>query len=271
MMGTVTTWTTASAAWLNVCDSCKTRSLDHMKTVPPAADFDPRQTGWQCMGAHKPGRERSNQYALWTACSRCGLRLSYVAKGRHQGDTRAVGPPRDLVIQAQEELRVEFAPTDMNEKIFQGKLMEVKGRELVNSHGAGRTTVQVRADERLGQLMMNEPPKAKGAKAKSAATSPIPEEHIAEMAPPTSRTPKTPSRRSTSPTRTPGTESSPTTPEEESFNPPSRPIKKEKPVEAKKKEVMVEATEVLTISDDEMVSSAEEEKTMEKPKKSQGK
>ena len=165
---------------------------------------------------------------------------------------------------------MEFAPTDMNEKIFQGKLMEVKGRELVNSHGAGRTTVQVRADERLGQLMMDEPPKTKGAKAKSAATPPIPEEHIAEMAPPTSRTPKTPSRRSTSPTRTPGTESSPTTPEEESFNPPSRPIK-EKPVEAKKKEVMVEATEVLTISDDEMVSSAEEEKTMEKPKKSQGK
>jgi hypothetical protein len=33
----------------------------------------------------------------------------------------------------------------------------------------------------------------------------------------------------------------------------------------------VEATEVLTISDDEMVSSAEEEKTMEKPKNSQGK
>ena len=166
---------------------------------------------------------------------------------------------------------MEFAPTDMNEKIFQGKLMEVKGRELVNSHGAGRTTVQVRADERLGQLMMSEPPKTKGARAKSAATSPIPEEHIAEMAPPTSRTPKTPSRRSTSPTRTPGTESSPTTPEEESFNPPSRPIKKEKPVEAKKKEVTVDATEVLTISDDEMVSSAEEEKTMEKPKKSQGK
>ena len=74
-----------------------------MKTVPPAADSDPRQTGWPCMGAHKPGRERSNQYALWTACSRCGLRLSYVAKGRHQEDTRAVGPPRDLVIQAQQQ------------------------------------------------------------------------------------------------------------------------------------------------------------------------
>ena len=223
------------------------------------------------MGAHKPGRERSNQYALWTACSRCGLRLTYVAKGRHQGDTRAVGPPRDLVIQAQEELRVEFAPMDMNEKIFQGKLMEVKGRDLVNSHGAGRTTVQVRADERLGQLMMNEPPKTTGAKAKSAATPPIPEEHIAETAPLTSRMPKTPSRHSTSPTRTPGTESAPSTPEEEGFNQPSRPIKKEKPTETKKKEVMVDATEVLTISDDEMVSSGDEEKIKEKPKNSQGK
>ena len=222
------------------------------------------------MGAHKPGRERSNQYALWTACSRCGLRLTYVAKGRFQGDTRAVGPPRDLVIQAQEELRVEFAAMDMNEKIFQGKLMEVKGRDLVNSHGAGRTTVQVRADERLGQLMMNEPPKVTGAKAKSAATPPIPEEHIAETAPLTSRTPKTPSRRSTSPTRTPGTESAPSTPEEEGFNQPSKPIKKEKHLETKQKEVTVDATEVLTISDDEMVSSGEE-KIKEKPKSSQGK
>lgn len=221
------------------------------------------------MGAHKPGRERSNQYALWTACSRCGLRLTYVAKGRFHGESRAVGPPRDLVIQAQEELRVEFAPTDMNEKIFQGKLMEVKGRDLVNSHGAGRTTVQVRADERLGQQMMNEPPKT-GAKAKSAATPPIPEEHIAETAPLTSRTPKTPSRRSTSPTRTPGTESAPSTPEEEGFNQPSKPIKKEKNMEAKQKLVMVDATEVLTISDDEMVSSGEE-KTKEKAKGSQGK
>ena len=74
------------------------------------------------------GRERSNRYALWTACSRCGLRLTYVAKGRHQGDTRAVEPPRELVL-----------PTQANEKIFQGKLMEVKGRELVNTHGTIET------------------------------------------------------------------------------------------------------------------------------------
>ena len=197
------------------------------------------------MGAHKPGRERSNQYALWTACSRCGLRLTYVAKGRYQGDTRAVGPPRELVIQAQEELRVEFAVMDMNEKIFQGKLLE-KGRELVNSRGAGRTNVQVRADERLGQLMMNEPPRTTSAKAKSAVTPPIPEEHIAETAPLTSRTPKTPSRRSTSLG------------------------KKEKSVETKKKEVIVAPSEVLTISDDDMVSS-EEEKIKGRAKSSQGK
>ena len=127
MMGTVTTWTTASAAWLNVCDSCKTRSLDHMKTVTPAADSDPRQTGWPCAGGAASGVCR-----------------------------------------------------------------------LVNSHGAGRTNVQVRADERLGQLMMNEPPRTTSVKAKSAATPPIPEEHIAETAPLTSRTPKTPSRRPTS-------------------------------------------------------------------------
>ena len=96
------------------------------------------------------------------------------------------------------------------------------------------------------------------------------DEHIAETAPLTSRTPKTPSRRSTSPTRTPGTESAPSTPEEEGLNQPSKPIKKEKHLENKQKEVTVDATEVLTISDDEMVSSGEE-KTKEKAKGRQGK
>lgn len=245
----VTTWTSDLAAWLNVCDSCKTRSLDQMKTVSPVAESDPRQTGWPCMGNHKPGRERSNQYALWTACSRCGLRLTYMAKGRHQGECRAVGPPRELVIQAQEELRVEFAPTQMNEKIFQGKLMEVKGREMVNTHGAGRSTVQVRADERLGQAMMNEPKRTSSARAKSAAVPPpIPEENVTDPPPLTSRTPKTPLRRSTSPTRTPGTESAPSTPGTEGYV-PARLIKKEKPVETET--VTVDAAEVMEISDEE--------------------
>ena len=43
----------------------------------------------------------------------------------------------------------------MNEKIFSGKLMELKGRSLVENGGHGRTTVQVRADEKLGEALMS--------------------------------------------------------------------------------------------------------------------
>lgn len=91
---------------------------------------------------------------MWQACSRCGLRLRYVTKGKATGQTRAVGPPPDQVEQAQEELKSLFAAPEMTEKIFNGKLMEIRGRTLVQSGGHSRTTVQVRADEKLGEAMM---------------------------------------------------------------------------------------------------------------------
>ena len=105
---------------------------------------------------HKAGKEKSNQYAVWQSCTRCGLRLRYVNKSVYQGDTRAIGPPTDLVLQAQTELQRDFEARQMTEKIFNGKLMEVKGRNLVMSGGRGRMSVQVRADERLGRWMMGE-------------------------------------------------------------------------------------------------------------------
>ena len=88
---------------------------------------------------------------MWQACSRCGLRLRYVTKGKATGQTRAVGPPPDQVEQAQEELKSLFAAPEMTEKIFNGKLMEIRGRTLVQSGGH---SVHVRADEKLGEAMM---------------------------------------------------------------------------------------------------------------------
>ena len=153
-----------------------------MKSVPPAAESDPRQLGWPCGGMHKAGKEKSNQYATWQSCTRCGLRLRYVNKTPYQGDTRAVGPPMDLVMEAQLELQNDFEPRQMTEKIFNGKLMEIKGRHLVMSGGRGRMSVQVRADERLGRWMMGEteeeektvtkPKPMTKAKAKAALTPP---------------------------------------------------------------------------------------------------
>lgn len=54
------------------------------------------------------------------------------------------------------QLQNDFDARHMTEKIFNGKLMEIKGRKLVMSGGRGRMTVQMRADERLGRWMMGE-------------------------------------------------------------------------------------------------------------------
>ena len=127
-----------------------------MKTVTASADCDPRHQGWPCQGRHRAGPQRQNQYAAWQSCTTCGIRLRYVPKGSYHGETRAVGPTRDLVLQAQEELQQEFHPAEMTERIFNAKLMEVKGRTLVANRGRGRMAVQVRANEELGQLMIGE-------------------------------------------------------------------------------------------------------------------
>ena len=87
-------------------------------------------------------------------CGHCGLRLRYTTKGSGTGDYRAIGPPPDQVEQAQMELQETFKAHEINEKIFNGKLMEIRGRSLVETRGRGRTTVQVRADEKLGEALM---------------------------------------------------------------------------------------------------------------------
>ena len=52
------------------------------------------------------------------------------------------------------ELQENFKAHEINEKIFNGKLMEIRGRSLVETRGRGRTTAQVRADEKLGEALM---------------------------------------------------------------------------------------------------------------------
>ena len=86
-------------------------------------------------------------------CGHCGLRLRYTTKGSGTGDYRAIGPPPDQVEQAQMELQETFKAHEINEKIFNGKLMEIRGRSLVEtrqgaSNGAGP------ADEKLGEALM---------------------------------------------------------------------------------------------------------------------
>ena len=122
-----------------------------------SSPVDPRQDGWPCRGAHLSGREKSNQYASWTSCKKCGLRLSYVVKtSRGHGDSRAVGPAPEIVAMAQDELQQIYQPAEMNEKIFMGKVMEIKGRSLVLSRGHGSLQVQIRADQPRGRDLLGE-------------------------------------------------------------------------------------------------------------------
>lgn len=103
---------------------------------------------------HLPEPMRQNRYAKWHACKRCGLRLSYVAKGTYEGETRAIGPEPAHVEAAQIELAQQASKANMNEKIFNGKPMEIRGRGLGQTGGAGRSTVMVKADKRLGKILM---------------------------------------------------------------------------------------------------------------------
>lgn len=120
----------------------------------PSNDEDPRHTGWPCSGAHVAGRPKSNQWATWTACKRCGVRLSYVAKRGMVGEYRSLGSQVALVQVAQVELQREFTSAEMTDKIFQGKIMEVKGREIVATRGQAARETEIRANTRQGQAIV---------------------------------------------------------------------------------------------------------------------
>ena len=145
---------TASASWLSDSTCSAGQAPWTMKTCPPSTDQDPRHVGWPCLGHHVPGPQRTNKYAAWQACNHCGLRLRYSTKGAGTGDTRAIGPPPDQVELAQQELMESFQAHEVTEKIFNGKLLEIRGRTVVETRGRGRTTVQVRANEALGEALM---------------------------------------------------------------------------------------------------------------------
>lgn len=101
-----------------------------MSKTPATACDDPRHEGYPCFGRHKSVKSRSNQYAQWTACEKCALRLSYVSKGKMEGAYRQMGPEPHLIRLALEELQQSVPPENCTEKIVNGKLMEVKGKML---------------------------------------------------------------------------------------------------------------------------------------------
>ena len=136
------------------------------------------------MGAHSAGRQKSNKHAMWQTCLKCGLRLMYSTKGTAEGLSRSVGPLPEHVQAAQNELSSIYTLDTMNEKIFLGKLMEIKGRVMVASNGGSVPNLDIRARSRTGQaLLASTPagtvppptvatPKPKAAPAPKAAATP---------------------------------------------------------------------------------------------------
>lgn len=109
-----------------------------------------------------------------------------------------MGPPFDQVIMAQNELQLIYTAAEMNDKIFLGKLMEIKGRALVTTGGQGSAQVMVKANERLGQTMLGAPtPKATTKAATTPptrlrSTSPMPSPITRTTTPPPARANSTP-------------------------------------------------------------------------------
>ena len=94
----------------------------------PAEDC--RHTGFPCFSSHKPGKQRTNQYATWMACSRCGLRLTYVTKNQAHGNDRQAMPELNLIRATMETLQSTVDAQHCTERLVNGKMMELKGQML---------------------------------------------------------------------------------------------------------------------------------------------
>ena len=109
---------------------CETVFKLEMVDRVPAASEDLRHLGYPCFKSHKPGKVKQNQYATWTSCARCALRLSYASKGENHGQERQAMPEPNLLRAAMEELERQIPAADCTEKLVNGKLMEIKGKML---------------------------------------------------------------------------------------------------------------------------------------------
>ena len=109
---------------------CRFTARLDMTTRAPTACDDPRHSGHPCFGDHKEGRQRTNQFATWVSCAKCGLRTLYMSKDKSHGERRSMGPEPHLIRLALEELQQTIPPDHCTEQMVNGKLMEIKGKML---------------------------------------------------------------------------------------------------------------------------------------------
>ena len=113
-----------------------------MKACPPATDHDPRHLGWPCHGKRLPGKERANGSAMWL--SMLSMRSTSSLRDQGQGDWTDQGnwpAPRSS---GASPARLQAIRDDR----------EDLQREADGNQGSHLGTVQVRADEKLGEALM---------------------------------------------------------------------------------------------------------------------
>ena len=124
-------WISAFKIWLEGSNNFEPPRLRMSgKAYTPGAIDDPRRVGFPCFGKHLEGKTKSNQYAVWTSCSKCAMRMSYTSKEKGHGQTRQMGPDPHILNLALQQLESEMQPEDVTADKVNGKLMEVKGKLL---------------------------------------------------------------------------------------------------------------------------------------------
>jgi len=104
--------------------------------VQPCAEDDPRIRGFPCFSHHKP-KERQNQFAIWSTCLACGLRITYRPKKDSHGEDRHMGPHPHPIKMAMDQIEASMPKDQVSEKVVNGMLMELKGLQL--QHGVSNT------------------------------------------------------------------------------------------------------------------------------------
>lgn len=134
-----------------------------MVSREPAACDDPRNmNSYPCFGNHKSGKMRTNQYASWMTCARCGVRLQYTSKGASHGQDRQFQVVPHLLQATLDDLQKTVEPSQCSEQLVNGKMMELKGQMLqvgvTNTMAMHLTYAQYQ--ERLSKAYPKTSPKA---------------------------------------------------------------------------------------------------------------
>ena len=139
---------------------------------------DERTLGSPCFGNHveqPPGKgstSGSNQWARWTGCAACGLRLSYTPTWGSHGMTRAAGPLCQDVRQQLEIKKPEKGSVELNNKKISYDAQERSlEQKLANVKSKKEEWLQTRAKHPMAKIeaLPKGYPKAKSAVEKGKA------------------------------------------------------------------------------------------------------